>query len=346
LPLPTRANSAPPASVPPHVSAAPPPAEEATPPEPAAPTFAGPFPPPACSPLYERTAKPEDCTWTPWSQAGGDPALMAVTTLHPHPIKPHPFVTVVAFDRREVELFLVAGTDEPASKTVPAERRSGLVPRPAQPQLLAVFNGGFMARHGNFGMMVDGDVFVPPKDDACVIGLAQDGSIRIGSWPRIGGELAQARAWRQTPPCLVEGGAPNPRLPEEHHTRRWGAAEDGNREVRRSALGLDPSGRSLLYGFGDWVTATELAAAMKAAGGVDVAQLDINWSYTRFYTFEQVPGAAPRIVATLVPKAKYRPNNYVEEPAHRDFFYAARRGAGAAAPSGYRAVPAEADPAP
>ena len=267
---------------------------------------------------------------------------MAVTTLHPHAIKPHPFVTVVAFDRRQIELSLVAGTQEPESDAVASERRSGLVPSEDQPRLLAVFNGGFMARHGNFGMMVDGDVYVPPKDDACVVGLGRDGEVQIGSWSRVEPQLAQARAWRQTPPCLVEGGELNPRLSEEYRTRRWGAAKGGDREVRRSALGLDASGRSLLYGFGDWLTAGEMAAAMKAAGGVDVAQLDINWSYTRFYSFEQVAGQSPRIVASLVPKAKFSPNNYVSKPSYRDFFYVARRTGAASASLGWQPLPAEA----
>ncbi len=275
--------------------------------------------------MHARTAKPDDCRWSAWSRAGGDPRLMAVTTVHPHRIKPHPFVIVVAFDRQQIELSLLAGTQSPESKTVPAERRPGLVPAGDQPRLLAVFNGGFMTRHGRFGMMVDGDVYVAAKEDACVVGLAADGGLRIGSWATLGPSLGDARAWRQTPPCLVVGGELNPRLVEEPRTRRWGAAKGGDREVRRSALGLDASGRSLLYAFGDWLSASELGAAMRTVGAVDVAQLDINWSYTRFYSFEHPAGGPPRIAASVVPKAKFSPNNYVSKPSYRDFFYVTRR---------------------
>ena len=60
----------------------------------------------------------------------------------------------------------------------------------------------------------------------------------------------------------------NERLDSEYKSRRWGSAVGGGQDIRRSAIGLDASGRSLLYGFGDWVTPKELALAMQAAGAV------------------------------------------------------------------------------
>jgi len=285
------------------------------------------FPPADVSPMVERTAKPGDGKWQAMAEgtrASG--SVMFRTEVHPHKFKPFVFVTIVAFDRRHVDINLVEGIQEPVSKNVPAEKRTGLVPSSDYASLLVVFNGGFKAAHGRYGMMLDGDIYVPPKDDACTVALHTDGGVRIGSWPVIAPTASTLRGWRQTPPCLVEQGVVNERLKNEFRTRKWGAAAGGDREIRRSAIGLDQSGRTLFYGFGDWVTAGDIAAAMSAAGAHDAAQLDINWSYTRFFTFDHPTGshdgaAPPRIAGSIVPKAKWSPNRYISKPSYRDFFY-------------------------
>jgi hypothetical protein len=82
-------------------------------------------------------------------------------------------------------------------------------------------------------------------------------------------------------------------------------------------------GRTLIYGLGEWITPRALAEAMRAAGAVDAAELDVNWSYTRFFLFG--PGSPPEITDSLIPKLKHAPGQYVTKPAERDFFYLARR---------------------
>ena len=163
-----------------------------------------------------------------------------------------------------------------------------------------------------------------PRRDACGVALYRDGRIRIRGWNELQGEVAEMHAWRQTPPCLVEQGTLNERLKGEFRSRKWGAAAGGDREIRRSAIGLDESGRTLFYAFGDWVSAGQLAAALKAAGVHDAAQLDINWSYTRFFLFEHVDGV-PHIARSIIPKAKFSPNRYIDKPSYRDFFYVTKR---------------------
>ena len=284
------------------------------------------FPPADYPAIHARTAKRGDGHWEAMADgARKDGPVMFRSTVHPHKIKGFAFVNVYGFDRRYVELSLVAGIDEPTSKVVPKDRRAALVPADKFGSLLAVFNGGFKVRHGNYGMMLDGDEYVPPIVDACAVALYRDGRIAIRSWPRLVGEQAQMSAWRQTPPCLVEKGQLNPRLPSEMRTRKWGAAVGGDREIRRSAVGLDATRRTLFYGFGDWVTATGMAEAMKAAGAIDVAQLDVNWSYTRFYLFEHPPGKPPRIRETPIPKLKFNPKRYITKKSYRDFFYLSMR---------------------
>jgi hypothetical protein len=249
---------------------------------------------------------------------------MMRATVHPDPYKRFVFALVVAADLRRVSLRLVAGTDEPKNDSVPAERRTGLVPAVDQPDLVAIFNGGFMARHGKHGMAIGADLFVPPKDDTCTIALGKEGSVRIRSWPALQAEQATFAAFRQAPPCLVEQGALHPELPSEFGSRRWGAAEDGKRDVRRSALCLDRSGTVLMYGFGDYITATQLGQAMQRAGGYDCAELDINWSYTRFFLVDHAT-SPPKLGATFVEKLEYSRDSYLSKPYFKDFFYLVRR---------------------
>jgi hypothetical protein len=257
--------------------------------------------------------------------------VMYKAIAHPHPIKGFSYVVIVAIDLSRVDLRLVAGTLEPESKTVPPERRIGLIPAADQPDLIAVFNGGFMARHGRYGMMIDGDIFLPPLPDSCTVALLRDRSIRIQTFTELQPALANVTAYRQTPPCILEKGVPHPGLEDGQRPRKWGAAENGDTEIRRSALGLDASGRILFYGLGEWVTVKVLADAMKAAGAVNAAQLDINWGYTRFLFFGRPSPTEPlQVVSTLIPKIKHTKHGYVTKPAERDFFYLKRTRAGGA----------------
>jgi hypothetical protein len=275
-----------------------------------------------------RTAHPGDGAWTPLVAAGaGEPALLYRSSIHPDPIKPHVHVALVAIDLSRVAVRLVAGTREPPSTAVPAERRPGVVPAADLPDLLAVMNGGFMVHHGSWGMRVGGDVFLPPHDDGCTVALQADGGVRIRTYTEIAGALGGLSAYRQTPPCLVEQRAVNPALLGGDKPRRWGLSETGAVDIRRSALGIADGGRTLLYGLGEWVTPRALAEAMLAAGAVDAAELDVNWSYTRFFLYGPgaVPGAPPEVTSALIPKIKHAPGQYVRKPSERDFLYLSRR---------------------
>ena len=328
----------PPPGVPPPAESAPPPPPAAVPsaepaaeapPPPAAPEAPlPPFPPPAFAPPQPRTAQPGDGTWSALVPGPpGGPPLLVQAAVHPDPIKHQVHAVVVAIDLRRIGVRLVAGTREPLSTTVPPERRPGLIPAADQADLVAVFNGGFMVHHGAWGMKVGDDVFLPPKDDGCTVALLQGGAVRIRSYPEIAPSLGQVLAYRQTPPCLVEQGVVSPALLGSEKPRRWGMSETGGLDIRRSALGIAEGGRTLFYALGEWITPRDLAEAMRAAGAVDAAELDVNWSYTRFFLYRPpaAPGAEPQVSATLIPKLKHAPRQYVGKPADRDFFYLVRR---------------------
>ncbi|MBN4059272.1 hypothetical protein JYT22_01310 [Endomicrobium sp. AH-315-J14] len=286
-----------------------------------------PFPPAAFDAMHKRTARPEDGKWAPMADGErSGQTVMYRSQVHPHPIKKWIFVNFIAFDLKHVELHLLAGTDEPASEVVPDHRRPGLVPKLHHDGLLAVFNGGFKVKHGNYSMKLGDDVFLPPGEDACVVARMPERTLRIGRWSDLEATLPPSLWWRQTPPCLLHEGQLNERLSTEYATRKWGAGLGAVYDIRRSAVAFDQSGRSLIYAFGDWVTATDLARALKAAGVQSAAQLDINWKYTRFYLFHR-PGedGAPEIRETLIPKTKFHRKRYTYKPSYRDFFYVTLR---------------------
>jgi hypothetical protein len=305
------------------VATAPPPIppDPRTEPPAASGSLSGSFPPAKVSPPEAATAEPNDGVWQALADGtrDGRPA-MARTRLHNHRIRRDKYIDVIAFDRELVELVLVAGKDDPPSASIPSEKRTGLVPAADWDALLAVHNGGFLQKHGKWGFMLDGDIYTPARDDACTIVHGKDGSLRIATWSALGG-APDVRWWRQTPPCLVEGGVVNPTLVREGGTVLWGKAIGGASDIRRSAMALDQSGRTLFYVFSEWNTAAELADALKALGVWNAAELDVNWSYTKFFLFDHPPGAAPRIRETIVPKLEFDKRRYTERAAERDFFY-------------------------
>jgi Phosphodiester glycosidase len=285
------------------------------------------FPPPDFPAPQPRTAKEGDGIWVPAPEAGtvDDRPVMFRTIVHPHRYKRFTSVVVVAMDLTRVALNLAAGTQEPKSDVVPADHRSGLVPDREQGRLAAVFNGGFQAKHGEYGMRIGEDTFLPAQDEMCTVGLFPEGRIRIGPWQALAPFDKEMLAYRQTPPCLLVGGQPNALLARPATRRKWGLAVNGRADVRRTALGLDTTGKTLLFALGEELEVNELADAMAAAGAVDAAQLDINWSYTRFLFFGRPREGAPlQVTSTLIPKIKHTKRGYVQTPSTRDFFYVLR----------------------
>lgn len=302
-------------------------APSGAPPAPVAQAVDDEFPPRAVTPPVPSVATEGDGVWIPIKDAGSSgPPIMAKTQVHPDPKRNFAAVAVIAVDRRRAELHLVAGSQEPASHMVPAERRPGLVPKEALADLIAAFNGGFKTIHGHYGMMLDGETYVPPRAIGCTVAMYKDGALRIRTWPAVKDDEPRLAFYRQTPPCLVEQGKVHNALEATEYSKNWGATVSGETVIRRSAIGVDTTGNVLFYGLGEAVTAQALARAMRAVGAVDAAQLDVNYSYPRFLVFEPDPsGGAPRVASAIIPGIKYQKAEYVGQPETRDFFYLTRR---------------------
>lgn len=277
------------------------------------------------TPPEPNVATEEDGVWLAF---GPKATPFYKTVIHPDKKRPFAAVAVVAMDLKVFSLHAVAGTDEPKSQHVQKSERTGLVPDGERARAMAVFNGGFKAMHGNYGMRLGSAVFVPPRDIACTLGFMPDGSLMIRTFSEIKHLEPSMLGYRQTPPCLVEQGAPNPGLLHEFN-RNWGATVGGDTIIRRSAIGLSADKRFLFYALGDATTAQSIGRAMIAVGAHDAAQLDVNYSYPRFLLVDHGEGATT-VTAPLVSDVKYSPSDYFSTPSQRDFFYVSAR----AEPSG------------
>ncbi|MGC4090405.1 MAG: phosphodiester glycosidase family protein, partial [Polyangiaceae bacterium] len=245
--------------------------------------------------------------------------------LHPDASRSWSEVFVVAIDVRRIDLYVVAGSQEPKTddaKTI-YERRAR-IPDEHHESVLAAFNGGFMTEHGGYGMKVDGVVLVHPKPTACTLALYKDGSLRIASWSKLAEREADMVWYRQAPQCMYEDGKIHPGLTVGSGLK-WGATLDGDTVIRRSAVGLSADGQVLYVSITNHTSARALADAMHHAGAVDIAQLDVNWSYPKFVLFEaSAPGEKRKAVA-LASGFEFSEDEYIRKRARRDFFYVDRR---------------------
>ncbi len=253
------------------------------------------------------------------------PVALRKTLLHPDANRSWAELFVVAIDLRQVALHAVAGTREPKAEGLkePLPERPGTIPAEAQAQLVAAFNGGFMAEHGHYGMRVAGLTLLAPRDTSCTVIGYGDGSLEISTWKKAAHALDRMTFFRQTPACMYEDGVMHVGL-RHPETRAWGATLDGDTVIRRSGIGLDESRQILFVGIGNHLTALALAEGLHHAGATDVAQLDVNWSYPKFITYERNLDGSLKAKA-LADGFEFSPDEYVRKRAYRDFFYLARR---------------------
>ncbi len=301
-----------------------------TAPEPPAPAVAGGTFPPVRVALPTNAAPAEgDGEWLPFGNAAlGERAATAPfivrTVLHPLRGSRFLTVTIAAVDLSRVNVRLVPGTEDMLWAKRPPGEPSGVVPAPEQERLLAVMNGGFQPKHGRWGLVAGPVVITPPRDEGCTLALLRDGTVRLAPWPKLAAAQDRIESLRQTPPCLLEDGAVHPAL-LRNDDKRWAGHAADLQTRRRSAVGLDASGRVLFYAIGEEAAPRWLAEALRLAGARSAAELDINWYWTRFLVFGKPSGDPLQVTSTLIPKMEHLKRGYVERPSTRDFFYFVER---------------------
>lgn len=281
-----------------------------------------PFHPADFVPPFPTVAAEGDGRWQPWAAGpAGAPALLWRAQVHPDPERTKAVAVVVAIDASRMEIRPLPGRVEPVSAALTSAQRPGVVPTEHHAALVAAFNGGWQATHGQLGMRIGELVVLPPINWGCTFAQMRDGGFRIAPWPKLAALDPQIAWYRQTPPCLVVDGKHDRLL--ETDRRRWGLALNGETVVRRSGLGLDASGRVLYYVVGDSLTAAATARSLEAAGAVSAMMLDINYSFPNFVTFAPTGDPATPLAWTdhIPEKPDLAPDLYIGKGATKDFFY-------------------------
>jgi hypothetical protein len=289
------------------------------------------WPPPRIQAIWKSPEKgegewtPPDIAWlrSPPGVAGNAPRAFYVTYVRPDDERPYAKVLLVAMDTRQLDLDMEAGVEDPEPLTGP--HGSGRIPRdPAvYRRVAAAFNGAFKTEHGHYGMMVHKHVLLPPVPGSATVAVLDDGRVGFGTWGadrRIGGVEGVSDdaivSFRQNLDPLIDRGQVNP-------TGRnlWGFTLPGKgAQTERSGLCVTASGH-LLYAWGDDVSATTLAKAMKM-GGCDYAlHLDMNPYHSGFLfaSINDPPGKNYKS-QLLTTAMSIPPDRYIQY-APKDFFY-------------------------
>jgi hypothetical protein len=230
----------------------------------------------------------------------GVPAPFAFSFLRVDPERKYTQVFVTLWDPRQVELNAMSGTKEPKSAT--GETGPGLVPRDPVTigRLVGAFNGGFQAMHGEYGMMSDRVVYLPPKPYGATVARLVDGSTAFGTWPDDDAIPDDITSFRQNMTPLIMDGKLNP-----YRRQWWGGVppgwEDTSKTVR-TALCLTRE-NFVAYFYGSHVDVDHIARAMQHARCDYGIHLDMNPGHTglEFYHVER-DGELPRLDRDLESK--------------------------------------------
>ncbi len=267
----------------------------------AAPAFADPeigWPPPPIAPIFS-SPLPGEGRWISLDQdpfitrsPGGTAPAFVTSYVRPDKQRPDVRVYVTLWDPRQVALHIEAGTVEPISAT--GEHGTGMIPRDpgVMRHVVAAFNGGFQAQHGEYGMQANGIEYLPPKPYAATVVELRDGSNGFGAWPESAEVPADVVGMRQNLTALVEDGKFNP-----WGRTWWGGAPPGwpdQVHTARSALCLTREGFTG-YFYSASISAQDLADAMLAARCSFGIHLDMNAGHAgfEFYDVAQEGELAP-----------------------------------------------------
>jgi hypothetical protein len=218
----------------------------------------------------------------------GNAAAFATTFMRTDRERQYTRIYVTVWDPRQVEMHMMAGTVEPIGAT--GETGPGLVPRTPEVvgRLVAAMNGGFQALHGEFGMMGDGVVYLPPKPYAATVAAMSDGSTGFGEWPPADDVPNGIVSFRQNLTALVKDEKFNP------YGRTWwgGTPPDQEDKVHAVRTGICLTReRFVAYFYGAGIAAEVLAQAMIDARCAFGMHLDMNVGHTGLEFYRVAPTA-------------------------------------------------------
>ncbi len=240
------------------------------------------------------------------------------TFLQPDPTRPYTLVAIVAIDLTRTRLHFVLGSIEPAGP--PGPPRSGAIPASDRVAnvLLAAFNGGFKARHGDFGAMADGVTALPPRDGLGTVVIYENGTVRLGDWGAGLTMTPDVIAFRQNGPLVIQQGKIDPRI-YNNSPEDWGYTVIDVSPTVRTGIGLSANGETLFYFCGPSLSMEALAKSMLAAGAWNSIQLDINNYWALFVKIQ--PSGSNLIPEPLLPNLMVANVERYLWDYTRDYFY-------------------------
>lgn len=249
------------------------------------------------------------------------PPLVAKAFVRPDPSRPYAIVTLLQFDTRFLALHLVAGTTEPGGPrgiNGPGAIAAGDLKNNL---LFAAFNGGFKYADGQYGMAVNGKVYVPAQNGAATIAVTREGRLILGTWgvdPLLNSNNHDLVSWRQNASLLINNGTVSSLASDG---AAWGGTILNQTYTWRSGIGITASG-TLLYAAGSSLSALTLGQALRAAGAVMAMQTDINPFWVRAFLYDH-PSTNGLQITKLNPGMQGTGNEYLDG-TERDFFYLTR----------------------
>jgi hypothetical protein len=251
------------------------------------------WPPPPMKP-YITPALPGEGEWVPLDSDPfllvnpGSPAAFVTSFIRADRERQYTRIYVTVWDPRQVEMHMMAGTVEPIGAS--GEAGPGLIPRTPEVigRLVAGMNGGFQALHGEFGMMGDGIVYLPPKPYAATVAAMRDGSTGFGEWPADEGIPPEILSYRQNLTVLVKDEKFNP-----YGRTWWGGTPPGQTDkVHSVRTGICLTRENFIaYFYGTEIAAEVLAQAMIRARCKFGIHLDMNVGHTGLEFYRVAPAS-------------------------------------------------------
>ncbi|WP_437738508.1 hypothetical protein [Sorangium sp. So ce1335] len=230
-----------------------------------------------------------------WNPQGGDafvrkleglPPAFMTTFIRADRSRKATRVYIALWDPRQVELHMMAGTVEPKGAT--GEAGPGLIPRTPEvmKRVVAASNAGFQAMHGEFGMMADGVVYLPPKPYAATVAVRRDGSTVFGTWSEDESIPEWMLSFRQNMTVMVQDEKWNP-----FGRTWWGGTPPGwadKTHTVRTGICLTRE-RFVAYFYGADVSPEALAQAMIQARCAYGIALDMNAGHSGLEFYQVAP---------------------------------------------------------
>jgi hypothetical protein len=238
------------------------------------------------------------------------------TTIRPDPERPYSEVLLIAMDMRQLEIGMQAGYEDPKPTTGPPGE--GRLPRDPSiyRRVVATFNGAFKTTHGEYGMMVNKRVLLPPVRGGATLVVDDGGEVGLGSWPPSDEIPDNLVSYRQNLDPLVEDGVANPT-----GRQLWGWQLEGKSVMtERTAVCVTPSGH-LYYAWGSEIDGRTLGKALRQAGCQYAMHLDMNPGHCGFVFADIKDPRSGAMTLKLASDAmKLNPDKYARWSA-KDFFY-------------------------